>query len=177
MIKKKMYKRIKAYKRQGYTRKEIVSEMEIDPKTVTKYCRMDEKEFQSYRSEIMFRDKVLGKYEKDILEIYEKNEFKKLNMSSVYDYLEERYGNLPGNEKTLRNFISYLLQTDKLTLNKNIRAYTKVPELPFGKQMQLDFGQCTPALAVLNFLSSLRCFQPPGISMSFSRTIRLKPRK
>ncbi len=117
--------------------------MEIDPKTVTKYCRMDEKEFQSYRSEIMFRDKVLGKYEKDILEIYEKNEFKKLNMSSVYDYLEERYGNLPGNEKTLRNFISYLLQTDKLTLNKNIRAYTKVPELPFGKQMQLDFGQYT----------------------------------
>ena len=72
MIKKKMYKRIKAYKRQGYTRKEIVSEMEIDPKTVTKYCRMDEKEFQSYRSEKMFRDKVLGKYEKDILEIYEK---------------------------------------------------------------------------------------------------------
>jgi hypothetical protein len=64
-------------------------------------------------------------------------------MSSVYDYLEERYGELPGNEKTLRNFISYLIQTDKLTLNKNIRIYTKVPELPFGKQMQLDFGQYT----------------------------------
>jgi hypothetical protein len=64
-------------------------------------------------------------------------------MSSVYDYLEERYGKLPGNEKTLRNFISYLIQTDKLTLNKNIRTYRKVPELPFGRQMQLDFGQYT----------------------------------
>jgi hypothetical protein len=28
-------------------------------------------------------------------------------------------------------------------LNKNIRTYRKVPEIPFGKQMQLDFGQYT----------------------------------
>ena len=157
MIKKKMYKRIKAYKRRGYTREEIVSELEIDPKTVTKYCRMDEKEFQSYRSEKMFRDKVLDRYEKDILEIYEKNEFAKLNMSSVYDYLEERYGELPGNEKTLRNFISYLIEIKKLTLNMNIRTYRKVPELPFGRQMQLDFGRhtCRSGLKLFIFAAVL----------------------
>ncbi|MCD6151819.1 MAG: ATP-binding protein, partial [Deltaproteobacteria bacterium] len=62
-------------------------------------------------------------------------------MSSVYDYLEERYGKLPGDEKTLRNYIGYLIQTEKLTLNEKIRTYTKVPELPFGYQMQLDFGR------------------------------------
>jgi len=62
-------------------------------------------------------------------------------MSSVYDYLEERYGKLPGDEKTLHNYIGYLIQTEKLTLNEKIRTYTKVPELPFGYQMQLDFGR------------------------------------
>ena len=157
MIKKKMYKRIKAYKRLGYTREEIVSALSLDPKTVTKYLRMDEKEFQSYRSKKMFRDKVLDKYEKDILEIYEKNEYKKLNMASVYDYLEERYGKLPGNEKSLRNFISYLIEIKKLTLNMNIRIYSKIPELPFGKQMQLDFGQykCRSGLKLFIFAAVL----------------------
>jgi len=71
----------------------------------------------------MFRDKALEDYEKDILEVYETNEFAKLNMSSVYDYLEERRGELPGNEQTLRNYVSYLIQTDKLTLNKTKGLY------------------------------------------------------
>jgi hypothetical protein len=102
---------------------------------------MDERGFRSYRREHMFRDKHLEAYEKDILEVYETNEFKRLNMSSVYDYLEERYGEMPGNEQTLRNYINYLIQTDKLRLDERLRTYTKVPELPFGRQMQLDFGQ------------------------------------
>ena len=141
MKKEKMYKQIQTFKRQGYSSHEITSRLEIDPKTTAKYYAMDEREFKSYRREHMFRDKVLEGYEQDILEVYEKNEFQKLNMSSVYDYLEERYGALPGNEQTLRNYISYLIQTDKLRLDENVRTYSKVPELPFGKQMQLDFGQ------------------------------------
>lgn len=141
MINNKMYKQIQNLKRKGYSRKEIVSQLEIDPKTVTKYSRMSEKEFKSYRKHHQFRDKVLAEYEKDILEIYKKNEFKRLNMSSVYDFLEERYGKLPSTEKTLQNYIGYLVKVDKLRLNENIRTYAQVPPLPFGQQMQLDFGQ------------------------------------
>jgi transposase len=136
-----MYKQIQDLRRKGLTRKEIVSQLEIDPKTVTKFSRMSEKQFKSYRKHHQFRDKVLFDYEKDILEIYKKNEFKRLNMSSVYDFLEERYGRVPSTEKTLRNYIDYLIRVDKLRLNENIRTYTQVPELPFGRQMQLDFGQ------------------------------------
>jgi len=143
MKKRKMYKKIQTFKRQGYCSNKIATELEINPRTATKYYKMDQKEFITYRAEHMFRDRSFGEYERDILEVYEKNEFTKLNMSSVYDYLEERYDKLPGNEKTLRNFISYLKEKDKLRLNKNIRTYMKVAELPFGKQMQLDFGQYT----------------------------------
>jgi transposase len=143
MKKLKMYKKIQTFKRQGCSRNKIATELEINPRTAAKYYKMDEEDFRVYRTEHLFRDRAFGEYGRDILEVYAKNDFRKLNMSSVYDYLEERYGDLPGNEKTLRNFISYLIQTDKLTLNKNIRTYTKVPELSFGKQMQLDFGQYT----------------------------------
>jgi len=141
MIRKKMYKKIQSFKRQGYSRNEIAAELGIDPKTTAKYFQMNQGEFQAYRKEHMFRDKVFSEYEKDILQVYEQNEFKKLNMTSVYDFLEEKYGQLPWAEKTLRNYVNYLIETEKLSLNENIRIYRKVPELPFGKQMQFDFGQ------------------------------------
>lgn len=141
MKKKKMYKQIKAFKRQGYSQNKIALELEINPRTASKYYRMDEEEFRAYRKQHMFRDKRFEEYEKDILEVYKMNEFRKLNMSAVYDYLEERHGVLPGNEQTLRNYIGYLIQTEKLRLEEKTRAYRRVPELPYGRQMQLDFGQ------------------------------------
>jgi len=157
MKKRKMYKQIKTFKRQGYSSNKIAEELEINRRTAAKYYKMEEADFREYRADHLFRDRAFTEYGQDILEVYEKNDFRKLNMSSVYDYLEERYGDLPGNEKTLRNFISYLIETDKLTLNKNIRTYRKVPELPFGKQMQLDFGQytCRSGLKIFIFAAVL----------------------
>jgi hypothetical protein len=141
MVKTKMYKQIQTLKRKGYSKTKISSELNLNSRTTVKYFHMAEKDFRIYRQQHMYRDKALDIYEKDILEVYEQNEFKRLNMSAVYDYLEEKHGSLPCNEKTLRNFIKYLLDVGKLKLNENVRTYSKVPELPLGKQMQLDFGQ------------------------------------
>jgi hypothetical protein len=118
---------------------------------------MDEEEFQAYRKEHMFRDKVFAEYDTDILAVYEQNEFKKLNMNAVYDFLEERHGQLPWSEKTLRNYINYLIEIEKLSLDENIRTYIKVAELPFGKQMQFDFGEfrCRSGLKVFIFATVL----------------------
>ena len=157
MIREKMYEKVQFFKRQGYLRAEIASELKIDPKTVAKYYEMDGKEFKAYQRKHMFRDRVFEEYGKDILEVYKMNEFAKLNMSAVYDYLEEKYGTLAASEQTLRNYIGYLIQTDKLRLKEKIRLYTKVPELPFGRQMQLDFGQyrCKSGLKLYIFASLL----------------------
>ena len=136
-----MYKKIQSFRRQGYSRNEIATELGIDPKTTAKYFQMEEEEFQAYRRDHLFRDKVFAEYEGDIVEVYEQNEFAKLNMSSVYDFLEEKHGQLPWAEKTLRNYVNYLIEIGKVRLDENIRTYTKVPELPFGKLLQLDFGE------------------------------------
>jgi len=157
MIREKMHEKVQLFKRLGYSRSEITSDLQIDPKTAAKYYAMDEREFKAYQREHMFRDRVFEEYEKDILKVYEMNEFQKLNMSAVYDYLEEKYGTLAANEQTLRNYIEYLIKTDKLRLNEKIRLYTKVPELPFGRQMQLDFGQyrCRSGFKLYIFASLL----------------------
>jgi len=141
MVKAKMYKQIQTLKRKGYSKTEISRELNLNSRTTVKYLDMEEKDFRRYQQHHMYREKVLDSYEKDILEVYEQNEFKSLNMSAVYDYLEEKHGSLPCIEKTLRNFINYLLDVGKLKLHETLRTYCKVPELPPGKQMQLDFGQ------------------------------------
>ncbi|GAI53439.1 unnamed protein product, partial [marine sediment metagenome] len=40
MIKEKMYEKVQLFKRLGYSRSEINSELEIDPKTAAKYYAM-----------------------------------------------------------------------------------------------------------------------------------------
>jgi hypothetical protein len=108
MIKKKMYQKIQKFKRQGYSSKRVAHKLGINPRTAAKYFKMDEEEFRAYRREHLFRDRAFSGYESDILEVYEENNYQKLNMSSVYDYLEERHGVLPGSEQTLRNFTKFL---------------------------------------------------------------------
>lgn len=120
---------------------EIARKMELDPGTVAKYYEMSEGEYREYSQKHMYRDKAFDKYRTDILEVYRENENKKLEMSAVFDYLEEREGPLPGSEQCLRNYIRYLTETNQLKFSEKMRLYKKVPELPLGKQLQIDFGE------------------------------------
>jgi hypothetical protein len=118
---------------------------------------MEEEDYRDYRREHLFRDKAFDPLQEEILEVYKANFFRPVLVSSVFDYLEEKYGRLPGNEQTLRNYVGYLIETETLKLKRNGRLYTKVPELPLGKQMQLDFGRfrCLSGLVLYIFASIL----------------------
>jgi len=65
----------------------------------------------------------------------------KLEKAAVYDYLEEMCGELPAAERSFRNYINYLVDTGQLVFNGNPRKYQSVEELPYGKQLQTDFGE------------------------------------
>ena len=140
MVKKAMYYKIQKLKKMGFNKSEIAIKLELSRKTVIKYYKMQEEEYKTYQKELLYRDKELNKYLSDILEIYKINEYRKLNVAAIYDYLEEKNGALSCSEKTLRNYIQFLIHTGKLKLKLHIRQYSKVPELSYGKQMQLDFG-------------------------------------
>ena len=141
MVKQNMFDKIKLLQRQGYSIIEISSKLSLNRKTVSKYFHMNEEQYKKYLFKMSSKEKVFEKYKSDILSIYSSNNNKKLNMAGVYDYLEEKYGSLSYTEKTLRNYINYLIDTGQISLNKNIRMYRKVPELPYGKQVQIDFGE------------------------------------
>ena len=143
MVTKTMYQEILKCKKKGYLKSEISRKLGLDPGTVAKYYNMSEREYREYARSHMYRDKAFDRYRVDILAVYERNDYKRLHVSSVYDYLEEGYGELLGTEKTLRNYIRYLRETGQLEFREHIRCYQKVPELRMGKQLQLDFGEYT----------------------------------
>lgn len=143
MVNRKMYQRIQNLKKQGYGKLAIGRKLAIDPATVRKYYSMDADDYLKYQAETLHREKAFDDYKEEILSIYEKNNYNKLNMNGVYDYLEERFITLPGGEKSLRNYIHFLESEGILEYQNKVRLYTKVPELPYGKQMQLDFGEKT----------------------------------
>ena len=120
---------------------EIARKLNLDPGTVAKYYAMSEVEYLEYARQHMYRGKAFDECCESILEVYRENDFKKLDMSAVFDYLEEKHGRLPGSEQTLRNYIKYLTETSRLKFDERIRFYKKVPELPLGKQLQIDFGE------------------------------------
>jgi len=140
MVKKKMYQKIQKLKKNGCNKTQIALQLQIDPTTVRKYYYMSPKIYNKYRNDLIVRKKDFDDFKQEILEIYKLNNYQKLNMAAIYDFLEEKYIKLPGNEKTLRNYIHYLITSGQLKLKAKTRCYIKVPDIPYGKQMQIDFG-------------------------------------
>ncbi|MCK5682694.1 IS21 family transposase [bacterium] len=136
-----MYKKIQNFKKNGLTRAEIVRQTGRDAKTVRKYYDMSPEEYAAYVTETSNREKNFNSFKDEILKVYEANGDRVLIKSAVYDYLEELFGDLPGTERTLCNFIEHLIETEQLVLTKNHRTYTPVEQLPFGQQLQVDFGE------------------------------------
>lgn len=157
MVNKIMFQKIQSLKRQGMSKTDISRSLNKDIKTVTKYYTMSEFEYKEYKKSALSKNKLFESYKNDIYEVYQVNDFKKLNMTAVYDYLEEKYGELEGSEKSLRNYINHLIFTDQLIINEKIRIYSKTPELPYGQQMQLDFGEykCKKGLKLYIFAAVL----------------------
>ncbi|MBU1077337.1 MAG: DDE-type integrase/transposase/recombinase [Spirochaetes bacterium] len=141
MVKRGMYQEIKRLKILGRSKNRVSKELNIDIKTVRKYWHMNDEQYQKSLIEFSFREKEFEGLKTDILAVYEKNDFMKLNVAAIHDYLLELKGEVPAKENTLRNYIHYLVETGQLSLNKKSRYYTQVPDMPYGKQLQLDFGQ------------------------------------
>jgi hypothetical protein len=104
-----MFQDIQKLKRQGVTKSKISRDLKLDIKTVSKYYTMNAEEFLALKNDSMHRSKIFDPFTEEILSVYESNNCQKLNVAAVYDYLEEKYNYLPGSEKTLRNYINYLI--------------------------------------------------------------------
>ncbi len=140
MITMNMYQKIRVFKNRGYSKRKISRELKIDRKTVRKYFEMSEAEYLEYQINSVEKEKIFAPFKDEILNIFNLNN-NKIYTSSIYDVLEEKYGELPGTERTLRNYLIFLKKTGEVDNYEYKRIYTPVEELPHGKQLQLDFGE------------------------------------
>ncbi|GAI56418.1 unnamed protein product, partial [marine sediment metagenome] len=107
MVNKIMYQKIQYFKRKGFTKADIIRETGLNKRTVLKYYSMSEKKYSRYIEKVRYRTRIFEPYQSHILNLYQVNNFQRLEKSAVYDYLEEKLGSLPGTERSFRNYISY----------------------------------------------------------------------
>jgi len=153
MLKKTTMQEIFDMKMKGYSVNEVIEYYEAKPgkppsrPTIRKYYNMDA--IPDDPGVNLVKDKVFDvePWKSAIITIL-KNNPKKIYGSSVYDVLEEHfiengeYDCLPGSDRTLRTYISYLLESGQVErAEPGQRIYEHVFDTPPGQQMQVDFGE------------------------------------
>ena len=102
---------------------------------------MEEKEYLKLLKEDIERkqESVLDKYAEEIIDWLKK--FKFLSAAQIYDRLKENYPEFNASNSLVRKYVAKI--KEKYNLNKitRVREYVAVPELPMGKQAQVDFGE------------------------------------
>jgi len=140
MVTMNVYKIIQKRKGRGESISEICRALQRSRNTVRKYYHMDRREYLRYTEGASQRGKVFEPLRDEILELYRLNQGESIAVSSVFDVLEERHEELPGTDRTLRNYIHALIDEGAITLECGYRRYSSVPQLPYGRQLQVDFG-------------------------------------
>jgi transposase len=135
-----MFHEIHKRKREGHKISQIAKFLVMDKRTVKKYLAMSEQQFIDSQTQPSSRSKRLDEYEQFVKERIEAC----LDASSaqIHDWLKECHADfIEVSEKTVYNFVLHVREKHKLLLEFEIREFQKVPELPYGKQAQVDFGE------------------------------------
>ena len=134
MVTMNVYTIIQKRKGRGENISEICRAVQRSRNTVRKYYHMDEREYLRYTERASERGKVFEPFRQEIIELYHLNRGDSIAVSSVFDVLEERHEELPGTERTLRNYIHALIEEGAITQDCNYRRYGVVPQLPYGRR-------------------------------------------
>ena len=134
-----MYSEIHQLKAIGLNKAQVARRLAIDVKTVTRYWEVAPDQFHVMQQAGRNGSSKLKKYQDVIVKWLEAHP--DMSAAQVLDWLKEHYGDFSVRERTLRRYINELRKKHNLPKPVETRQFQAVPELPPGKQMQLDFGQ------------------------------------
>ena len=135
-----MYHEIHKRRREGFRPAQISRDLGLDKRTVRKYLSMSEEEYLDFIYSQRNREKLLDPYEDFVKTRLESCE--DASTAQVHDWLKEHYDDfIDVNEKTVFNFVLYVRSKYGIPKTFNQRDFSKVDELPYGKQIQADFGE------------------------------------
>lgn len=136
------YKVKKLYEQDGLNKSQIAREVGIDRATVRKYLLMDEDAFHSWLSKPKHLPPKLAKYYNFVLEELRIRPY--LSSAQIEDRLKEHFDDLPAvHSKTVYNFVCMIRKREGIKKPKSEahRDYEKQPEVKYGYQAQVDFGE------------------------------------
>ena len=135
-----MYHEIQKFKRLGFSDAKIARHLSMDARTVSKYQKMSEQQYEQYLLCSSRRKKILSAYENFVhgkLSVFEDTP-----AAQIHDWLKEAHVNFPEvPPRTVYNFVMYVRQKYNIPYVHSQRDYFPVEELPYGRQAQVDFGE------------------------------------
>ena len=113
MVALSVYQDIQTCKRHVGNKKKTAERLNLARGTVRKFWNMSEAEYDAYCRRASKRRHSFDPFRQEIIELIEVNaaDSEEVHGSSIYDVLEERHGQLPASERTLRNYIRELRET------------------------------------------------------------------
>lgn len=137
-----MWYKVKELSEQGLNKSQIACQTGLDRSTVRKYLKMDEQGFHTWINNHRHLPRKLFPYMKFIKT--ELTNFPFLSAAQIEDRLKEHFADLPEiHSKTVYNFVQVVRKKYHIEKpgKEQYRQCEKLPELPYGKQAQVDFGE------------------------------------
>jgi len=136
-----MYHEIQRLDRLGFSKNRIAGYLNINWRTVKKYSNMTEVQFEEFLLRKSTKSRILDPFNDFVLSRLK--EFPDTSAAQIFDWLKEHHTGLPKVcEKTVYNFVMDVRQKHNIPIIEPTREYFPVQQLPYGKQAQVDFGQC-----------------------------------
>lgn len=134
-----MYMEIQQLLNQGFSKVKVAEKLGISRTTVYRYIKRNPETMSKWVENIRTRKKKLDDYKSIILSWLQ--EHPDMSAAQILDWLQEKYEGLEVAESTVRLYIRELRKEHDIPKEFTARSYEAVPEIPLGKQMQVDFGQ------------------------------------
>ncbi|MFA5535488.1 MAG: IS21 family transposase [Mariniphaga sp.] len=135
-----MYHELQRMKRLGFSQARIARFLEMDPRTVGRYLKMNEDEFECFLLSSSERCKILDPYEDFVIK--QLRDFPDTSAAQMHDWLKEHHGDFPEvTPRTVYNFVMHIRQKHNIPYVVPTRDFFPVEDLPYGRQSQVDFGE------------------------------------
>ena len=134
-----MYHEIHKLQRLGFSKARIALFLVMDPRTVGKYLRMTEYQYEQYLLKPE-RKKILAPFEAFVAD--KLTDYPETSAAQIHDWLKEHHKDLPEvTPRTVFNFVMDVRQKFNIPYIPVTRDFFPVQELDYGYQAQVDFGQ------------------------------------
>jgi len=135
-----MYHEIHRLNRMGFSIARIARYLVVDPRTITRYLKISEDDFEQRLVVLSQRKKILDTYECFVKE--KLSEFPDTSSAQIHDWLKEEHDCFPEvSSRTVYNYVAFIRQKHNIPHLPVTREYFPIAELPYGKQSQADFGE------------------------------------